>query len=308
VRIVSFSTNGDAPRPGMVFGEEVVALGDIDGAPADVVELLAAGPEVMAEVAGKAPAAARRSPLPDVTLHAPVARPSKYLAIGFNYTSHLREIQEAAARPEFAEAAERFGHLRQAYPDPQLPTFFNKQVSCITGPFDPILAPADSDRLDYEGELVVVIGRRTRRVDAAHAMGAVAGYVVGNDVSVRDWQQDTPTMWPGKSFDTHGPLGPWIVTADELDAADLRIRTWVNGELRQDGSTAEMVTGIAEMIAALSRVCTLEPGDLIATGTPGGVGLFTGGLLRPGQRVRIEIEGIGTIDNPVVAEAEQEEN
>jgi 2-keto-4-pentenoate hydratase/2-oxohepta-3-ene-1,7-dioic acid hydratase in catechol pathway len=123
---------------------------------------------------------------------------------------------------------------------------------------------------------------------------------------VRDWQQDTPTMWPGKSFDTHGPLGPWVVTADELDPADLRVRTWVDDDLRQDGSTAEMVTGIAEMIAALSRVCTLEPGDLIATGTPGGVGVFAGGLLQPGQRVRVEIDGIGAIENPVIAETETE--
>ena len=302
MRIVSFSENGAGPRAGVVIGEEVVALSDVEGAPAGVLELLAAAPDVVADVAVQAANAARRLPLTDVSLHAPIARPSKYLAIGFNYTSHLQEIAEAAGRPEFAAAAERFGHLRQAYPAPQLPTFFNKQVSCITGPHDPILAPEDSDRLDYEGELVVVIGRRTRRVDAAQAMDSVAGYLVGNDVSVRDWQQDTPTMWPGKSFDTHGPLGPWIVTADEIDPADLRIRTWVDDELRQDGSTAEMVTDIADQIAALSKVCTLEPGDLIATGTPGGVGLFTDGLLRPGQRVRVEIEGIGTIDNPVVAE------
>ena len=107
-----------------------------------------------------------------------------------------------------------------------------------------------------------------------------------------------------KSFDTHGPLGPWIVTADELDPSDLAVRTWVDDELRQDGSTADMVTGIGDMISAVSRVCTLEPGDLIATGTPGGVGAFTGGLLRPGQRVRIEVEGVGTIVNPVVAELE----
>jgi 2-keto-4-pentenoate hydratase/2-oxohepta-3-ene-1,7-dioic acid hydratase in catechol pathway len=156
--------------------------------------------------------------------------------------------------------------------------------------------------LDFEGELVAVIGRRVRRADPATAIAAVAGYTVGNDVSVRDWQQDTPTMWPGKSFDTHGPIGPWIVTADEFNPTDAKIRTWVDGELRQDGSTAEMITGIADMISALSKVCTLEPGDLVATGTPGGVGLFSGRLLRPGQRVRIEIEGIGAIENPVVAE------
>jgi 2-keto-4-pentenoate hydratase/2-oxohepta-3-ene-1,7-dioic acid hydratase in catechol pathway len=197
---------------------------------------------------------------------------------------------------------QRYSHLRAAFPDQKLPTVFNKQVSCITGPYDPILAPYDSDMLDFEGELVAVIGRRVRRADPATALASVAGYTVGNDVSVRDWQQDTPTMWPGKSFDTHGPIGPWIVTADELDPADLTIRTWVDDELRQEGSTKEMVTGIGDMIAALSRVCTLEPGDLIATGTPGGVGLFSGRLLQPGQRVRVEIEGIGTIENPIVAE------
>jgi 2-keto-4-pentenoate hydratase/2-oxohepta-3-ene-1,7-dioic acid hydratase in catechol pathway len=143
---------------------------------------------------------------------------------------------------------------------------------------------------------------KRRPIEPPTALASVAGYTVGNDVSVRDWQQSTPTMWPGKSFDTHGPVGPWITTADELDPADLKLRTWVDGELRQDGSTAEMVTGIGDMISALSRVCTLEPGDLVATGTPRGVGLFTGRLPHPGQRVRVEIEGIGAIENPVVAE------
>jgi 2-keto-4-pentenoate hydratase/2-oxohepta-3-ene-1,7-dioic acid hydratase in catechol pathway len=237
-----------------------------------------------------------------LTLRAPISHPSKYLAIGFNFASHLQEIQAVAEKPEFAAQKERFGHLRAAFADQRLPTFFNKQVSCIYRPAraDPGAQGLDDARLR----------RRARRGDReAHAPGrrgrskaSVAGYTVGNDVSVRDWQQDTPTIWPGKRFDTHGPIGPWVVTADEVDPADLVIRTWVDDELRQDGSTAEMVTGIAAMIAALSRVCTLEPGDLIATGTPGGVGVFSGKLLTPGQRVRVEIEGIGTIENPVVAE------
>jgi 2-keto-4-pentenoate hydratase/2-oxohepta-3-ene-1,7-dioic acid hydratase in catechol pathway len=287
---------------GVVIDDHVVPLRAVDGAPTDVTALLAAGSAVAVDVAGKALRARQRAPLSEVVLHAPIPRPSKYLAIGFNYTSHLAEIEQAAHQPQYAEPMARFAHLRQAFPDQKLPTFFNKQVSCITGPHDPILAPYDSPMLDYEGELVAVIGRRVHRADAATALASVAGYTVGNDVSVRDWQQDTPTMWPGKSFDTHGPLGPWVVTADELDPTGLSIRTWVDGQLRQDGSTKEMVTGIGEMIAALSRVCTLEPGDLVATGTPGGVGLFSGQLLRPGQRVRVEIEGIGSIDNPVVAE------
>jgi 2-keto-4-pentenoate hydratase/2-oxohepta-3-ene-1,7-dioic acid hydratase in catechol pathway len=300
VRLVSYETPGAGTAAGVVIGDEVVPLTAIEGAPTDIIGVLTAGPDGLT---GKAAEAQERIPLDGLTLRAPISHPSKYLAIGFNFASHLQEIQAVAEKPEFAAQKERFGHLRAAFPDQRLPTFFNKQVSCITGPHDPILAPKDSTMLDYEGELVVVIGKRTRRADEAEAMASVAGYTVGNDVSVRDWQQDTPTMWPGKSFDTHGPLGPWVVTADEVDPSDLAIRTWVDDELRQDGSTAEMVTGIAAMIAALSRVCTLEPGDLIATGTPGGVGVFSGKLLTPGQRVRVEIEGIGTIDNPVVAEA-----
>jgi 2-keto-4-pentenoate hydratase/2-oxohepta-3-ene-1,7-dioic acid hydratase in catechol pathway len=287
----------------VVVDDYVVALADLDGVPDDVIAVLAGGPQLAAEVSRKAADAARRSPLVEADLDAPIPHPSKYLAIGFNYKSHLTEIQEAATQPRFAEAMKRFGHLRQAYADQQLPTFFNKQVSCIAGPYDPILAPHDSQMLDFEGELVAVIGRRLRRADPATALSAVAGYTVGNDVSVRDWQQDTPTMWPGKSFDTHGPIGPWIVTPDELNPDDARIRTWVDGELRQDGSTAEMITGVADMVSALSKVCTLEPGDLVATGTPGGVGLFSGRMLRPGQSVRIEIEGIGAIENLVVAES-----
>jgi 2-keto-4-pentenoate hydratase/2-oxohepta-3-ene-1,7-dioic acid hydratase in catechol pathway len=286
----------------VVVDDHVVSLADLDGVPQDVTAVLAAGPQVAFDVSRKATEAAKRTPLVEADLGAPIPHPSKYLAIGFNYKSHLAEIEEAAKQPRYAEAMQRFGHLRQAFPDQQLPTFFNKQVSSITGPYDPILAPCDSDMLDFEGELVVVIGRRLRRADSTAAIAAVAGYTVGNDVSVRDWQQDTPTMWPGKSFDTHGPIGPWIVTAEEFNPADAKIRTWVDGELRQNGSTAEMVTGIAEMVSALSKVCTLEPGDLVATGTPGGVGLFSGRLLKPGQRVRIEIEGIGAIENPVVAE------
>jgi 2-keto-4-pentenoate hydratase/2-oxohepta-3-ene-1,7-dioic acid hydratase in catechol pathway len=284
----------------VVIDDHLVPLADLDGVPDDVTAVLAAGSQAASDVSRKAADAARRAPLVEADLGAPIPHPSKYLAIGFNYKSHLAEIHEAATQPQFAKAMQRFGHLRQAFPDQQLPTFFNKQVSSIAGPCDPILV--DSEMLDFEGELVAVIGRRLRRADPAAALAAVAGHTVGNDVSVRDWQQDTPTMWPGKSFDTHGPIGPWIVTPDEFNPADAHIRTWVDGELRQDGSTAEMTTGIADMISALSKVCTLEPGDLVATGTPGGVGLFTGRMLRPGQSVRIEIEGIGAIENPVIAE------
>src|ERR1700738_4429781 len=213
MKLVNYNHGGS----GVVIDDNIVALADLDGVPTDIAALLAAGPDVAEQVNRQAAGVRQRTPLSAVKLGAPIARPSKYLAIGFNYASHLAEIQEAANQPQFAEQMQRFAHLRQAFPNQTIPTFFNKQVSCITGPYDPILAPYDSEMLDFEGELVAVIGRRLRRADPATAIAAVAGYTVGNDVSVRDWQQDTPTMWPGKSFDTHGPLGPWVGTAQQLD-------------------------------------------------------------------------------------------
>ena len=160
--------------------------------------------------------------------------------------------------------------------------------------------------MDYEGELGVVIGRRCRHVAAADAMAVVAGYVVVNDLSVRDWQLRSPTHTLGKSFDTHGPFGPWLVTRDEVpDPHALRLRTWVNGELRQDGHTSEMIHRIEDMVAELSTAFTLEPGDVLTTGSPAGVGALMDPprYLAPGDRVRVEIEGLGHIENPVIEEA-----
>jgi 2-keto-4-pentenoate hydratase/2-oxohepta-3-ene-1,7-dioic acid hydratase in catechol pathway len=219
-----------------------------------------------------------------VRLLAPIPKPSKFLAIGLNYLDHLEET--GATRPEF-------------------PIFFNKQVSCVTGPHDPIHVPVVSGMVDYEGELGVVIGRRCRHVRAADAPGVVAGYLVVNDVSVRDWQFRSPTMTLGKSFDTHGPIGPWLVTPGDVpDPHALSIRTWVNGELMQDGTTADMLSDCWAQIELLSTVCTLEPGDIISTGTPAGVGVARDPqvFLRAGDVVRIEIEGIGAIENPVIDE------
>jgi 2-keto-4-pentenoate hydratase/2-oxohepta-3-ene-1,7-dioic acid hydratase in catechol pathway len=185
--------------------------------------------------------------------------------------------------------------------------FFNKQVSCVVGPGADIHRPKVSDMLDYEGELAIVIGRRCRHVSVEDAPEAIAGYTIANDVSVRDWQLRAMTMTIGKSFDTHGPLGPWLVTADELgDPQKLGIRTFVNDERRQDGSTSEMVFDCFEQVSHLSEAFTLEPGDVIATGTPAGVGSsvqpFPSGLLKPGDAVRIEIDGIGELRNSVIEE------
>ena len=225
--------------------------------------------------------------LVDVRLLAPV-RPRKFLAIGLNYADHIAESGMEA---------------------PQFPIFFNKQATCVVGPYDDIHMPRVSTLLDYEGELAIVIGRRCRHVPVEEAPDVIAGYTITNDVSVRDWQLRTPTMTMGKSFDTHGPLGPWVVTADEIgDPHDLRIRTFVNEEMRQDGSTGEMVFNCFEQVAHLSEAFTLEPGDVIATGTPAGVGAvrqpFPEGLLKVGDVVRIEIDGIGSMENTVVEEPE----
>jgi 2-keto-4-pentenoate hydratase/2-oxohepta-3-ene-1,7-dioic acid hydratase in catechol pathway len=228
-----------------------------------------------------------RHPLESVRLLAPV-RPRKFLAIGLNYADHIAESGMQA---------------------PEFPIFFNKQATCVVGPDDDVHMPRVSNLLDYEGELAIVIGRRCRHVPEERAHEVIAGYTIANDVSVRDWQLRTPTMTMGKSFDTHGPLGPWIVTADELgDPHDLGIRTFVNDEQRQDGSTRDMIVNCFQQVAHLSEAFTLEPGDVIATGTPAGVGAarqpFPEGLLKVGDVVRIQIDGIGELVNTVVEEPE----
>jgi 2-keto-4-pentenoate hydratase/2-oxohepta-3-ene-1,7-dioic acid hydratase in catechol pathway len=225
--------------------------------------------------------------LRDIRLLAP-AQPRKFLAIGLNYADHIAESGMEA---------------------PEYPVFFNKQVTCVVGPGDDVHMPRVSTLLDYEGELAVVIGSRCRHVPEDRAHEVIAGYTITNDVSVRDWQLRTPTMTMGKSFDTHGPLGPWLVTGDELgDPHRLGLRTYVNDELRQDGSTSEMIYNCFQQVAHLSAAFTLEPGDVIATGTPAGIGAvrqpFPDGLLKVGDVVRIEIDGIGELRNTVVEEPE----
>jgi 2-keto-4-pentenoate hydratase/2-oxohepta-3-ene-1,7-dioic acid hydratase in catechol pathway len=228
-----------------------------------------------------------RHALEDVRLLAPV-QPRKFLAIGLNYADHIAESGMEA---------------------PQFPVFFNKQVTCVVGPDEDVHMPRVSSLLDYEGELAVVIGTRCRHVPEERAHEVIAGYTIANDLSVRDWQVRTPTMTMGKSFDTHGPLGPWIVAQNELgDPHDLSIRTYVNDELRQDGNTGRMIYDCYEQVAHLSQAFTLEPGDVIATGTPAGIGAvrqpFPEGLLKVGDIVRVEIDRIGELRNTVVEEPE----
>jgi 2-keto-4-pentenoate hydratase/2-oxohepta-3-ene-1,7-dioic acid hydratase in catechol pathway len=226
-----------------------------------------------------------RAAVNEVEFLAPVPRPPKFLAIGLNYALH---VAESGMKP----------------PEHQL--WFNKQSTCVVASGDAIEIPQASEMVDYEGELAFVIGRRCRHVSAADAPDVIAGYTIVNDVSVRDWQMRTQTMTMGKSFDTHGPMGPCIVTADELgDPHSLGLRTWVNDELRQDAKTDDLIFNCYEMVEHLTTAFTLEVGDVIATGTPAGVGMAhkPPAWLKAGDTVRIEIEGIGVLENPVVAEA-----
>ena len=278
MRLARFEADG-GPRLGLVEGEEVVDLVDGGIGYPTMLALIADADGWRARV-DAASEGGRRHPMAEIRLLAPIERPGKYLAIGMNYAKHLEE-------------ADKLGVKRSAHQ-----TWFNKQVSCISGPFDAI-EPGVTEKLDYEVELGAVIGRRAKGVSESDAPGHVFGYFVANDVSARDWQFHTPTFTMGKSFDTHGPIGPWIVTADEIaDPHALRLRAWVNGELRQDNNTGQMIHDLWKQIAYLSTAFTLEPGDLIATGTPEGVGIGMEPqrFLRPGDVVRCEVDGIGAIE------------
>jgi 2-keto-4-pentenoate hydratase/2-oxohepta-3-ene-1,7-dioic acid hydratase in catechol pathway len=207
------------------------------------------------------------------------------MAIGLNYADHIAESGMEAPKEQ---------------------VWFSKAATAANGPFDPIHVPKVSPFLDYEAELVAIIGKGGRHISREAAPASVFGYCCGNDATERVWQHRTPQWVLGKSFDTHAPFGPWITTADEiLDPHALAIRGFVNGELRQDSNTRHLVFDIWDQIAQLSDAMTLEPGDLIFTGTPGGIGAAMNPrqFLKDGDRVRIEIEGLGAIDNPCAAEA-----
>jgi 2-keto-4-pentenoate hydratase/2-oxohepta-3-ene-1,7-dioic acid hydratase in catechol pathway len=278
--------HGSTSRVGVVVDDRVNDLvASAPDLPTEPLAFLAAGASALDAAREATASSPAWLPLADVRLLAPVPRPGKFVAMALNYRDHL---EETGMEP------------------PTFPTFFTKQSTCVVGPGDDIEVPRASALVDYEGELAVVIGTRCRHVPAADALSVVAGYTIVNDVTVRDWQMKAPTMMIGKSFDTHGPMGPWIVTTDELpDPQALGLRTLVNGEVLQDGNTKDMIFDIATQIETLTTAMTLEPGDVISTGTPAGIGIVRKPpiLLKPGDVVRIEIEGIGALENPVVAEA-----
>ncbi|MFT4149789.1 MAG: fumarylacetoacetate hydrolase family protein [Paracoccaceae bacterium] len=286
--VAVFSQASGPRRLGKVFKDHLIDLSVAAPAlPRDILGFLTAGQAALDTFHALGSDSPGQIALADVTLHAPVDRPEKFLAIGMNYADHAAEARAAGIDT------------------PQWQVWFNKQVSCINDPFAPVVAPRVSEKLDYEAELAVVIGRRCRYLTPDQAPAVVAGYLVANDVSARDWQMRTGTITLGKSFDTHGPLGPWLTLADEIaDPHALDIRMYVNGELRQSGNTRHLIHDVWQQIAYLSQVMTLKPGDVLATGTPAGVGaaMKPPVFLRPGDVMRAEIAGLGHIENRIIAD------
>ena len=284
MKLVTFSQGGST-RIGAVEGDEVVDFSaSSQDLPLDMLSFLQRGETAFQAAKAACTSGRGRFALTDVKLEAPIHRPPKILAVGLNYRDHVEETGLKA---------------------PEIPMIFNKQSTSATGPRDVIHRPKDSDQLDYEGELGIVIGKRCRRVPKDKARQVIAGYTIVNDVSVRDWQFRSATTTMGKSWDTHCPMGPYLVTADEVpDPHSLDLRTWVNGELRQSSNTKYLIFNCFDIVEHLSTAFTLEPGDVIPTGTPSGVvlGMDPRVWLQPGDVVRIAIDRLGEIENEVVAE------
>lgn len=275
MKLITYSVEGAEPKVGFVEEDEVRTLTRNNITMLDLIEQ-ATDQQAMSD---------ESVPLEEVNLHAPVANPNKIIAIGLNYSDH---------------AAETGAEI------PEKPIVFAKYPNTIIGPGAPIRIPSITEQADYEAELAVVIGRKARAVEAEDAMDYVFGYMNSNDVSSRDLQFSEGGQWTrSKSLDTFAPIGPYLVTKDEIeDPQDLSIRCVLNGEVMQEGTTSKMIFGVAELVAFLSTGMTLEPGDIIMTGTPPGVGFARDPkvFLKDGDEVSIEIEGLGTLTNPVEQE------
>ena len=284
MKLVTFTHSGST-RIGVVKDNAVVDLSEVaPDLPREMVAFLEAGDAALDAARAASNAATPTLALDDVHLESPILRPPKILAVGLNYADHSAET---------------------GMDTPKVPMIFNKQSTSAHPPGDPFHLPRVSDKLDYEGELGFVIGKRCRHVPRDRASEVIAGYTVVNDATTRDWQMRVPTMTMGKSFDTHCPMGPWLLTSDEVpDPHALELKTWVNGELRQHSNTKHLIFDCYTLVEHLSTAFTLEPGDLIATGTPSGVGIGfkPRKFLVAGDVVRIAIDGIGEIENSVVDE------
>jgi 2-keto-4-pentenoate hydratase/2-oxohepta-3-ene-1,7-dioic acid hydratase in catechol pathway len=289
MKIVAFEGQGGT-RLGIAEGDQVIDLNAADGnLPADLGEILAKNngdTRPLADIAKRAPASARR-PLADLTYRLPVGRPGKILCLGLNYLEHVKEGPQRDNIPKF-------------------PTIFMRGLTSLVPHGQPIMRPQVTETLDYEAEMILVVGKRAKHLTAANALSCIAGYSCGNEGSVREFQRKT-TQWDmGKNFDRTGGFGPWLVTADELpDAAKgLKIQSRLNGAVMQSDNTDNMMFPIVEMLVYITQGITLEPGDVIFTGTPSGVGHARKPpvWMKNGDTVEVEIERIGTLRNPITDE------
>ena len=289
MKLVTFE-RGEQRRPGILqtrAGRDVVVdLQQTDPSlPGSVRELLEAGPEALERAAQAADAARDTLDAAAVKLAAPIPNPGKILCIGLNYADHAAESGQ---------------------PLPDYPIVFSKYSNTVIGSGDAIILPKATDMVDYEAELGFVIGKRGRHISEADALDHVAGYMPINDVSARDYQERVSQWTMGKSFDTFAPMGPALVTSDEVgDPHKLAIRLWIGDELLQDSNTSQLIFSVPKLVADISEVMTLEPGDIVSTGTPPGVGAARAPqrFLRAGETCHIEIEKLGVLSNPIVAES-----
>ena len=290
MKIIGFEANG-ALHLGLVEGDQVIDLQAVDkGLPGDLGEVLRKSNgdlSVLTDTAKRAPASARR-PLNGAKFGLPVARPGKVICLGLNYLEHVKEGSQRDNIPKF-------------------PTIFMRATTSLVPHGQPIIRPKVSETLDYEAELIFVIGKRAKHLTLDNAYSCIAGYSCGNEGSVREYQRKT-TQWDmGKNFDRTGGFGPWMVTPDELPpgAKGLNIQSRLNGQVMQSDNTANMMFPIAETLAYVTQGLTLEPGDIVFTGTPSGVGHARKPnpvWMKPGDTCEIEIDGIGVLVNPIEAE------
>lgn len=276
--------NNNTISVGAVTEQGICPAAEIYNGKDGMIRFLSSGDAAIEELNKKIINDSESISIDEVKLLAPIIKPDKFFGVSLNYADHIKETG-----------------LEQ----PEYPTFFNKQNSCVIGPNAQIHRPKVSEKLDYEGELGIVIGKRCRHISLDQAPSVIGGYMIVNDVTIRDWQVRSHTWTLGKSFDTHGPTGPWIVTPDEIgDPHKLDIKTWVNDELRQDSNTKHLIFDCYYLVEYLSQVMTLEPGDIIATGTTSGVGvkMKPRGYMKAGDIVKIEIEKIGYLKNSVIEE------
>ena len=278
MKLVTFIDQSNQ-KIGALVNEEVVDFSSSD-LPRTMINFIELGTKGLEQATSLIESGKNRLSLNDISLKAPIPKPNKILAVGLNYKEHKDEVAQTAAKT--------IGKAQEKYPN-----IFNKQNSSVNGPYDDIHRPRASEFLDYEGELGFVIGKKCRHVPYDKAAGVIYGYTVVNDVTIRDWQMRGPpmTMTMGKSWDTHCPFGPYIVTSDEVgDPHNLKLETYVNGELRQSASTSDLIFDCYTLVEYLSTAFTLEPGDLIPTGTPAGSAVMTRNCLKQVMKSKLKLK------------------